>query len=192
MAGSNKQGEPYKVGYGCPPKETQFKPGQRANPKGRPRGSTNLRTVVEQSLKKKIPVRRGNKTSKVTMLEAITDTQALKAVQGDRQATSVLINLAAKAGVFCPPNDGATPAASDPVAATGSAPASAALLESVDPTRLSRDEQIELSRIAERIDAAGDVIALSSDDFARLKQIVNKGRGKDVVPNAGDGLEQAA
>lgn len=28
---------PYEVGYGRPPKATQFKPGQSGNPKGRPR-----------------------------------------------------------------------------------------------------------------------------------------------------------
>mgnify|MGYP000952208639 CR=1 FL=1 len=31
--------ESYRVGYRCPPKEYQFKPGQSGNPKGRPKNS---------------------------------------------------------------------------------------------------------------------------------------------------------
>ena len=36
---TNKQG---KVGYGCPPVEHQFKPGEVANPKGPPKASVQL------------------------------------------------------------------------------------------------------------------------------------------------------
>jgi hypothetical protein len=59
---------------------------------------------------------------------------------------------------------------------------SSGLLRNLDPERLSHEEKIELSRLAEVIDLGGDVTALSSDDFKRVKQIVNKGRGKDVTP----------
>lgn len=34
----------YEVGYGKPPKHTQYKPGQSGNPDGRPKGSKNKRT----------------------------------------------------------------------------------------------------------------------------------------------------
>ena len=42
---------------------------------------------------------------------------------------------------------------------------------------------IELSRLAEIIDVGADITALSVNDFERVKQIVNKGRGKDVTPS---------
>jgi hypothetical protein len=34
----------YQVGYGKPPKHTQFKPGKSGNPQGRPKGTKNLKT----------------------------------------------------------------------------------------------------------------------------------------------------
>ena len=40
--------EEYEVGYGRPPKSGQFKNGQSGNPKGRPKGSLNLKTIVKR------------------------------------------------------------------------------------------------------------------------------------------------
>lgn len=194
MVEKNAQGEPdYEVGYKRPPKSTQFKPGQRANPRGRPRGSPNLKAIVERTLGKKISVRLGDKTSKKSVIEAMTETYALKAVQGDRLAAGVVINLASKTGVFGALSDEAQSAPpEDVVRAASSLRPSDMYVESVDPNFLSKDEQINLSQIAEQIDATGDVIDLRDEDIARLKQIVNKGRGKNVVPDVANDLDKAA
>ncbi len=37
----------YEVGYCRPPLATRFRPGQSGNPRGRPKGSRNLRAVVK-------------------------------------------------------------------------------------------------------------------------------------------------
>ena len=37
-----RDGDGYKVGPGCPPKEYQFKPGESGNPNGQPKHRTNL------------------------------------------------------------------------------------------------------------------------------------------------------
>jgi hypothetical protein len=64
-----------------------------------------------------------------------------------------------------------------------------ALFEHLDENLLSQTEQIESSRLAEVIDSAdGDITALSSADFERVKYIVNKGRGKGTTALAGERL----
>ena len=39
----------YDVGYGKPPKATRFRKGQTGNPKGRPKTSKNVGTMLEGS-----------------------------------------------------------------------------------------------------------------------------------------------
>ena len=178
------------VGYKRPPKKNRIKPGERRNPRGRPRGSPNQKTAVLRALSKKVPVQRGEKTSMVQVMQAMTEIFASKAIKGDRHAAGVVISLATKAGIL----DGRPDAeneGSEPVAARAGRP-SDALLERVDPKLLSKDERIDLSRIAKRIDDGGDVSALSSDEFARLKRILNKGRGKNIMPQVDENLDQAA
>jgi len=40
----------YEVGFGKPPKDTQFKPGQSGNTAGRPKGSKNLKADLLEEL----------------------------------------------------------------------------------------------------------------------------------------------
>ena len=46
----------YKVGYGKPPKQTQFKKGVSGNPSGRPKGSLNMATVLQRTLSEKTAI----------------------------------------------------------------------------------------------------------------------------------------
>ncbi|WP_457939292.1 DUF5681 domain-containing protein [Mesorhizobium sp. 10J20-29] len=65
---SVKQAE-YVVGYCRPPKVTQFKPGNNANPRGRPKGSKNHRTILSEELNVKVSVRENGRTKKMSLYQ---------------------------------------------------------------------------------------------------------------------------
>ncbi len=56
----------YEVGYGRPPKAHQFRKGNRANPRGRPKGSKSFLTIVRETLEEKVPVKEGGRVRKMT------------------------------------------------------------------------------------------------------------------------------
>jgi hypothetical protein len=149
--------------------------------------------LIERALTKKIAVRKGEKTTKVPVLEVIAETFALKAAQGDRHAANVVINLAIKSGVLgSARHDAVLSPAPEPTATARDMRPSDKLVESLEPKLLSNDEKIELAKLAERTDLVGDVMELGDDDLLRLKEIVNKGRGKNVEPQPDGELDQAA
>jgi hypothetical protein len=88
------------VGYGRPPVDKQFKPGQSGNPRGRPKQQKNIATIVDDVLRKKIRIRRGNKVLSVTKLEAAIEVFLNKAVAGDHHAFAKLIQVLDKLGGF--------------------------------------------------------------------------------------------
>jgi len=170
----------YQVGYKRPPLHTRFKPGQSGNPKGRRAGRPNHKTTIERVMNEKVPVRQGEKTRQMSKFEAMLQAQTMKGMKGDARSTGVVINMMSRTGLLGDQTDQSIVEDNERIAVKGR-PADE-LFEDVDLNLLSKDETIELSRLAEIIDCGGDVTALNIGDFARLKQIVNKGRGKNVAP----------
>jgi hypothetical protein len=80
------------VGYGRPPKSTQFKSGQSGNPKGRPKGAKNEATILHELLHRKIPVREGGRTRKIMVLEAILTRFAEDSLKGNTKSAAFLLN----------------------------------------------------------------------------------------------------
>jgi hypothetical protein len=80
------------VGYGKPPKRTQFKPGQSGNPKGRPRKSTTFEDDVEAELRSMIIVTEDGKPRKITKRRAIAKQHVHKAINGSIGSAKLLFN----------------------------------------------------------------------------------------------------
>jgi len=80
------------VGYGRPPKEHQFKPGRSGNPKGRPKGSKNEASIWRDVLSKRISIREGGKTRKVSVLEAMIMKYIERALSDDVKSATFVLN----------------------------------------------------------------------------------------------------
>jgi hypothetical protein len=87
----SSSGARYRVGYGKPPKEHRFQPGESGNPKGRPKGSKNTSTLLRKILDRKIEVRTGATVRKVSVREAILIRFAESALKGDTKSAHFLL-----------------------------------------------------------------------------------------------------
>ncbi|MDG1416443.1 MAG: DUF5681 domain-containing protein [Maricaulis sp.] len=105
-SGSNIGSNPHKpVGYANPPKSTQFKRGKSGNPKGRPKGSKNLSTMIEETLYSKIPIREGGSSRQVTLVEAMLLKQKKLVLEGDIKALDRMFKMAASCQRLNPISD---------------------------------------------------------------------------------------
>ena len=85
--------EDYEVGYGKPPKATQFKPGQSGNPHGRPPGSKNLETELAEELQERILIKEAGQGKTVSKQRAMIKSLTARAIQGDARAMSLILNM---------------------------------------------------------------------------------------------------
>ena len=83
----------YGVGYKKPPEETRFKKGQSGNPKGRPKGSQNLRTIFLAESDTKVSITENGKTRAASKREIVMKTVINKAAKGDAKAAAIFLKL---------------------------------------------------------------------------------------------------
>jgi len=177
----------YPIGRGRPPVHTQWQPGQSGNPKGRRKGRRNVKTELREIAVKMITVRDGERERQVSLLGANVLAHGVKGAKGDVRSAGLFLNHAYRMGLLDEDEvieravrdsrDGG--AVLIPESKSGP---SDRLFDNLDLQLLSREELTELARLAEIIDLGGDVTALSTADFERVKHIVNKGRDKGHHP----------
>jgi len=92
---TSREGPPtdYAVGYGRPPKATQFPPGKSGNPKGRPTGSRTFSALLQEILEQKIAVTENGVSRRVPKLEVMVHRLVNDALRSDPRAIKLLLSL---------------------------------------------------------------------------------------------------
>jgi hypothetical protein len=83
----------YEVGYGKPPRYTQFKKGQSGNPQGRRKGSKNLTTLLGEALNEPVIVAENGGRRKITMRQAIVKQLVKRSAGADLRAMKILLDM---------------------------------------------------------------------------------------------------
>jgi len=79
------------VGYGSPPVATRFKPGRSGNPRGRPRGSKNCRTILARLLEEHVQPKPMAK--RVSRFELMLKNLIQRALEGDWAALKEIFSM---------------------------------------------------------------------------------------------------
>ena len=82
----------YDVGFGKPPTKSRFKKGRSGNPKGRPKGSRNIKTDLIDALNQKVSIQEGGSQKKVSKQKAILLAQIAKAMKGDHRSARLVMD----------------------------------------------------------------------------------------------------
>ena len=90
----------YQTGYRRPPLSGRFKKGKSGNPKGRPKGSSNFLTILEQELGQSIVVNENGKKKTITRMQAMVKRMVAGALQGDLKALMALVEILRRTGQF--------------------------------------------------------------------------------------------
>lgn len=81
----------YQVGYGKPPKASQFQPGTSGNKSGKKKTKPSVKDRISRALNERVPVTVRAKTKRMTKLDLMLTTMANKAAKGDIQAANFLL-----------------------------------------------------------------------------------------------------
>ncbi len=98
MADEQKATDPasdgsYQVGDRKPPQRTRFQPGQSGNPRGRPKGTNNLKTDLVEELGEKIVIREGDQSRRISKQRAVVKSLVTRTLRGDARAATLLTSM---------------------------------------------------------------------------------------------------
>ena len=78
-----------------------FQPGSSPeSPKGRPKNSKNLKTLIRQALTAKISIREGSSNRRVSKIEGVVLRQLESALKGEDRAAMAVIKMAMQMGLL--------------------------------------------------------------------------------------------
>lgn len=92
--GESRGANHFEVGYGKPPKHSQFRKGQSGNPRGPRKGSRALKTDLDDALRATLTINAGGGKRRRGTTQALSMyTLAIKAALGDLRASKLLADL---------------------------------------------------------------------------------------------------
>lgn len=83
----------YETGYKKPPKNGQFQKGTSGNPTGRPKGSKNMATIIEEELNRELLVTENGEQLSISAKQFFIRMLVAKAVKGDLKAIDCLMKI---------------------------------------------------------------------------------------------------
>ena len=83
----------YEIGYGKPPRHTRFEPGRSGNPRGRPPGAKNMKTLLSKALNELVVVTEPGGRRKVSKREAIVTQLVNRSAKADYKAIQILLGM---------------------------------------------------------------------------------------------------
>ena len=83
----------YEIGYCKPPRGCGFKKGQSGNPRGRPPGSKNLTTLLNDALNETVTVTENGRRRKITKREAVIKQLVNKSASAEARSLKILLDL---------------------------------------------------------------------------------------------------
>ena len=90
----------YEIGYRRPPVNNQFKKGKSGNPNGRPKGSKNFLTLLEQELEQTIVVNENGKKKTISRMQAMVKRMVADALQGNLKSLLALVEIMRRTSRF--------------------------------------------------------------------------------------------
>jgi hypothetical protein len=90
---AKKKDPDYTVGYGKPPKHSQFKPGKSGNPKGRPKKTGTITDAFLKVGKKVVPVPTQDGIKRMSMKDLLAAKHWGMAVNGDHKSSTLVLDV---------------------------------------------------------------------------------------------------